>query len=34
MLFAAMTHPVEGLSLETSMALKVEKYLIGSVGTR
>jgi hypothetical protein len=34
MLFAAVTHLVEGLSLETVLALKVGKSLICLVGTR
>jgi hypothetical protein len=34
MLFAAMTHPVEGLSLETLLTLKVKESLIFLVGTR
>jgi hypothetical protein len=34
MLFAAVTHLVEGLSLETLLTLKVEKSLICLVGTR
>jgi hypothetical protein len=34
MLFAAVTHLVEGLSLETLLALKVGKFLICLVGTR
>jgi hypothetical protein len=34
MLFAAVTHLVEELSLETLLALKLEKSLICLVGTR
>jgi hypothetical protein len=34
MVFAAVTHLVEGLSLETLLTLKVEKSLICLVGTR
>jgi hypothetical protein len=34
MLFAAVTRLVEGLSLETLLALKVEMSLISLVGTR
>jgi hypothetical protein len=34
MLFAAVNHLVEGLSLETLLTLKVEKPLICLVGTR
>jgi hypothetical protein len=34
MLFAAVTHLVEGVSLETLLTLKVEKSLICLVGTR
>jgi hypothetical protein len=34
MLFAAGTHLVEGLNLETLLKLKVEKSLIYLVGTR
>jgi hypothetical protein len=34
MLFAAVTHLVEGLSLETLLTLQVEKSLICLVGTR
>jgi hypothetical protein len=34
MLFAAVTHLVEELSLATSRAIKVEKALICLVGTR
>jgi hypothetical protein len=34
MLFAAMTHLIEGLSLESLLTLKVEKSLICLVGTR
>jgi hypothetical protein len=34
MLFAAVTHVVEGLSLEALLTLKVEKSVICSVGTR
>jgi hypothetical protein len=34
MLFAAVTHLVEGLSLETLLTLKVKKSLICLVGTR
>jgi hypothetical protein len=34
MLFAAVTHRVEGLSLETLLTLRVEKALICVVGTR
>jgi hypothetical protein len=33
-MFAAVTHLVEGLNLETLLALKVEKSLICLVGTR
>jgi hypothetical protein len=33
-LFAAVTHLAEGLSLETLLTLKVEKSLICLVGTR
>jgi hypothetical protein len=33
-MFAAVTHLVEGLSLETLLTLKVEKSLICLVGTR
>jgi hypothetical protein len=34
MLFAAVTHLIEGLSLETLLALKVGKFLICLGGTR
>jgi hypothetical protein len=34
MLFAALTHLNEGLSLETPLAVNVEKYLMCLVGTR
>jgi hypothetical protein len=34
MLFATVTHLAEGLSLETLLALQVEKSLICLVGTR
>jgi hypothetical protein len=34
MLFAAMTHLVKGLSVETLLKLKVEKSVICLVGTR
>jgi hypothetical protein len=34
MLFAAVTHIVEGLNLETLLTLRVEKYLICLVGRR
>jgi hypothetical protein len=34
MLFAAVTHLVEGLNLETLLTLKVENSLICLVGTR
>jgi DNA-binding TFAR19-related protein (PDSD5 family) len=34
MLFAAVTHLVEGLSLEALLTLNVEKSLIWLVGTR
>jgi hypothetical protein len=34
MLLAAVTHLVEGLSLETLLKLKVEKFIICLVGTR
>jgi hypothetical protein len=32
--YAAMTHFIEGLSLETLLTLKVEKFLICLVGIR
>jgi hypothetical protein len=34
MLFAAVTYLVEGLSLETLLTLKVEKFVICLAGTR
>jgi hypothetical protein len=33
MMFAAVTHPVEGLSLKTLLTLKMKKSLICFVGT-